>query len=76
MQEAAKINPESKKKIFYLASPYGFSPQWNEKLMPDFVNALESLGGEVWEPFARNNDVDFTQPGWAYDVGQNDLKDV
>ena len=69
-------NSETKRKIFYLASSYGFSPQWNEKLMPDFVNALESLGAEVWEPFKRNNQVDFTQPGWAYDVGQNDVNDV
>ena len=34
------------------------------------------MGGEVWEPFARNNQVDFTSPGWAYNIGQNDIKDV
>ena len=31
------------KKTIYLASPYGFSVQWKEKLLPDFVAALEAL---------------------------------
>ena len=51
------------KKTLYLASPYGFSPQWKERLLPQFVAALEALGAEVWEPFARNNQVDFSAPG-------------
>ncbi|MCZ6635361.1 MAG: nucleoside 2-deoxyribosyltransferase [bacterium] len=64
------------KKIIYLASPYGFSAQQKELLLPPFVEALESLGAEVWEPFARNNQIDFSESGWAYRVGQADLKDV
>ena len=64
------------KKKIYLASPYGFSPQWKEHLLPPFVTALEALGAEVWEPFTRNNQVDFSRPGWAYEVGQADLRDV
>ena len=64
------------KKTLYLASPYGFSAQWKERLLPQFVSALEVLGAEVWEPFARNNQVDFSAPGWAYQVGQADLRDV
>ena len=64
------------KKTIYLASPYGFSVQWKEKLLPDFVAALEALGAEVWEPFTRNNQVDFSKEGWAYEVGQADLRDV
>ena len=60
----------------YLASPYGFSPQWKSRLLPDFVSALEALGLEVWEPFARNNQVDFSKEGWAYQIGQRDLDDV
>ena len=64
------------KKTLYLASPYGFSAQWKERLLPQFVAALEALGAEVWEPFARNNQVDFSAPGWAYQVGQADLRDV
>ena len=64
------------KKTIYLASPYGFSAQQKEKLLPPFVEALESLGAEVWEPFARNNQIDFSESGWAYRVGQADLKDV
>ena len=64
------------KKKIYLASPYGFSAQWKEQLLPSFVAALEGLGAEVWEPFARNNQIDFSQAGWAYKVGQADLRDV
>ena len=63
-------------KKIYLASPYGFSAQQKEHLLPVFVRTLESLGAEVWEPFARNNQVDFARSGWAYQVGQNDLRDV
>ena len=65
-----------KKKIIYLASPYGFSKQSNEKLLPEFVNALEALGAEVWEPFKRNSQVDISQEGWAYKVAMSDLQDV
>lgn len=63
-------------KRIYLASPYGFSEQQRRLLIPELVQALEGLGLEVWEPFARNNQVDFTQPGWAYRVGQADRRDV
>ena len=63
-------------KKIYLASPYGFSAQWKEQLLPPFVAALEGMGADVWEPFARNNQVDFSQPGWAYEGGQADLRDV
>ena len=38
--------------------------------------ALESLGLEVWEPFARNNQVNFAEAGWAYRIGQKDFADV
>ena len=44
-----------KPKTIYLASPYGFAAQWKNQLLPVFVETLESLGLEVWEPFARNN---------------------
>jgi nucleoside 2-deoxyribosyltransferase len=60
----------------YLASPYGFSEQWKRLVLPELVRDLESLGLEVWEPFARNNQIDFTKPGWAYEVGQADYRDV
>ena len=65
----------AKKKI-YLASPYGFSNQWKARLLPEFVSALEGVGAEVWEPFERNNKVDYSKPGWAYNVAIADLKDV
>ncbi len=63
-------------KTIYLASPYGFSEQQKRLLLPELVQALEDLGLEVWEPFQRNNQVDFSQPGWAYKVGQADKRDV
>lgn len=64
------------KKKIYLANPYGFSEQQKESLLPVIVEKLEILGLEVWEPFARNNQVDFSQEGWAYKIGQADKKDV
>ena len=63
-------------KTVYLANPYGFSAQQKESLLPPLVTALEQLGLEVWEPFARNNQVDFQKQGWAYRVGQMDYADV
>ena len=63
-------------KTIYLANPYGFSQQQKSSLLPEFVHALESLGATVWEPFARNNQIDFSEAGWAYRVGQADLRDV
>ena len=60
----------------YLASPYGFSAQWKRLLLPEFIAALESLGLEVWEPFARNGQVNLAEPGWAYRVAQRDFQDV
>lgn len=63
-------------KAIYLANPYGFSAQQRALLLPPIVTALGSLGLEVWEPFARNNQVDFQAAGWAYQVGQKDFRDV
>ena len=63
-------------KTIYLANPYGFSAQQKTMLLPLIVAALEELGLEVWEPFARNNQVDFLEAGWAYRVGQRDFQDV
>ena len=65
----------TQKKI-YLASPYGFSKQCSVMLLPQFVSALEILGAEVWEPFQRNNQVNFSQEGWAHKVATADLQDV
>ena len=33
-------------------------------------------GAEVWEPFARNNQIDQASPGWASRIGQADLRDM
>jgi nucleoside 2-deoxyribosyltransferase len=63
-------------KTLYLANPYGFSAQQRSLLLPPIVQALHELGAEVWEPFERNNQIDFSQAGWAYQVAQADCRDV
>ena len=63
-------------KTIYLANPYGFSAHQKMMLLPPIVAALEELGLEVWEPFARNNQVDFLETGWAYRIGQRGFEDV
>jgi nucleoside 2-deoxyribosyltransferase len=63
-------------KTLYLANPYGFSQQQRSLLLPPIVTHLASLGAEVWEPFERNNQVDFSKTGWAYRVAQADVRDV
>jgi nucleoside 2-deoxyribosyltransferase len=63
-------------KTIYLANPYGFSAQQRARLLPELVRVLESLGAEVWEPFQRNSQADYAMPGWAYAIGQRDLRDV
>ena len=63
-------------KTLYLANPYGFSRQLKDGPLAEIQAKLESLGVEVWEPFQRNNQIDFSEPGWAYGVGQSDLRDV
>ena len=64
------------KEIVYLANPYGFSKQQKEELLPKLVSKIESLGYEVWEPFERNNQIDFSNENWAFEVGQADKRDV
>ena len=64
------------RRTIYLANPYGFSAQQRELLLPPIVDALASLELEVWEPFERNNQKDVSSQGWAYRVGQADVRDV
>lgn len=66
----------SARKTIYLANPYGFSTQQRERLLPPSIAALEALGLEVWEPFARNAPQDPTAPGWAPAVARADVRDV
>lgn len=63
-------------KTLYLANPYGFSQQQRSLLLPPIVEILQGLGAEVWEPFARNNQIDLSQEGWAYQVAQADVTDI
>ena len=63
-------------KTLYLANPYGFAAQWRARLLPELMDALSALGLEVWEPFARNDQVDLAQPGWARTIAERDMADV
>ena len=63
-------------KTIYLANPYGFSVQQKALLLPQLVDALTVMGLEVWEPFGRNNQIDVSEPGWAYLIGEADYRDV
>lgn len=65
-----------KRKRIYLANPYGFSAQQRDGPLAALVAALTAAGAEVWEPFARNNQIDRSAAGWAYRIGQADLRDV
>lgn len=64
------------KKTLYLANPYGFSAQQRKGPLQELATSLESMGALVREPFARNNQIDRASPGWAYRIGQADLRDV
>ena len=64
------------RKSLYLANPYGFSEQQRNGPLAELVAVLDSLGADVWEPFARNNQVDRATAGWAWHVGQADRRDV
>ena len=63
-------------RTLYLANPYGFSTQQREGPLAALAAALKAAGAEVWEPFARNNQVDRGTSGWAYRIGQADRRDV
>ncbi len=63
-------------KTLYLANPYGFSSQQRAGPLAVLSATLASLGAEVWEPFERNNQVDRGEPGWAWRIGQADMRDV
>ena len=63
-------------KTLYLASPYGFSEHWRLRLLPEFINKLESMGATVWEPFFRNSDIDFSIPGSANKVARSNFRDL
>ena len=63
-------------KTIYLASPYGFAEQWRLRLLPEFITKLESMGARVWEPFARNSDIDLSLPGWANKLACSNFTDL
>ena len=44
--------------------------------MPPLVAALEALGADVWEPFARSDQAAHVAAGDSYQIAQADLRDV
>lgn len=66
----------NKKKSIYLANDCGFSQLNKAGPLQQLVVELTRLGADVWEPFERNNQLDFSKAGWAYRVGQADYADV
>lgn len=63
-------------KTLYLANPYGFSKQQREGPLADLVSELERIGAEVWEPFARSNQVDDLTLDSGFRIGQSNVRDV
>ena len=43
---------------------------------PCLSEGSDQHAGTLTTTFARNNQVDFLEPGWAYRIGQADLRDV
>ncbi|MGC1954513.1 MAG: nucleoside 2-deoxyribosyltransferase [Gammaproteobacteria bacterium] len=64
------------KKTIYLANAYGFSEQHRRCVLPAFVAKLTQLGATVWEPFSRNDHIDFADADSAYRAGRNNLHAV
>ena len=63
-------------KTLYLANPYGFSLRQRHGPLVELTRALEGLGAEVREPFARTGDVDPSTPEGSYRIAQADRRDV
>ena len=64
-------------KNVYLANPYGFSKQ-QTTLLTKVIETLKAISPDitVWEPFSRNNQIDFTDPDSGYLIGRADRNDV
>ena len=45
-------------------------------LLPEFITRLEFMGAKVFEPFARNSNLDISTPGWANNVARSNLNDL
>ncbi len=73
---AQGVQRVANRKTLYLANPYGFSEQMKAGPLRALVAALDAVGADVWEPFTRNNQVDKQGEGWAYRIGQADVRDV
>ena len=59
-----------KAKVIYLAQDLAFSERRKTALLLPIVAALESLGLDVGPSCDPSNQADSSQPGWAYQVGQ------
>lgn len=66
----------SQQKSIYLANPYGFSLQQRDGPLVVLVEALETLGIWVWEPFSQNDQSEMKSLEGAHRIGQSDLEGV
>ena len=73
--DISRAEDETMGKTLYLANSYGFSVQHREGPLRELMLELQSIGAVVWEPFERSKE-DTATAGWAYRVGQADMRDV
>lgn len=63
-------------KSVYLANHYGFSTQLRSGALQDICEILKDLGLDVHEPFGMAYQFERARSGWAYRIGQEDMKGV
>ena len=62
------------KRTLYLANPFGFSRLTADGPLRSLVEALETLGAAVWEPFAAVDHDEPDAPQWAWRTGQANVR--
>ena len=45
-------------------------------LLPEIIRKLEELGAKVIEPFSESDLMDMSNPGWAFNLAQENLEHV
>ena len=66
----------AKTTVIYLAHDLAFSEYRKTALLPPIVAALESLGLDVGPSCDPSSQADSSQPGWAYQFGQQSFTDI
>ena len=75
-RRAGVVRNAAARKTLYLANSYGFSTQQRQGPLAALVAALKAAGADVWEPFARTGQIDKEAPGWAWKIGQDNMRAV